>query len=463
MCGLYAPTDGEMLVDGLDSRQYHPHQLREAFRFVGQDAELFSRHRARQSHAWRGAGPTTQQLIDAVVRSGADIFLSRDAAGFDRPVGERGSRLSGGQQSLLVLARRSGQPVEAAVPRRADRRDGHADRALFHRASEDRAGAGPDADRVDPSPQDAVDLDRLIVIDGGRIFADGPRDEVLGKLGQRGEEGGCEMSWLQLARTRLTPAFRCRPRHRSAPRRCRSARWCSRPIAADSMPLPAARAAALIQATSGDASTKVAAVGDEAKLINAAMPFSAAPVVAARAFVIPAGETLDQRRALLCLTQAVYYEAGYEPLEGRRAVAQVVLNRMRHPAFPKSVCGVVYQHNATPVCQFTFVCDGSLYRRPEAGRLEAGRAGRARPRWPAMSSASVGAATHYHADYVAPSWAPLLAKISKLGAHIFYRWPGAWGQPAAFTGRYIGEPRDPASLRPPLNLARLTDRTASRS
>ena len=72
---------------------------------------------------------------------------------------------------------------------------------------------------------------------------------------------------------------------------------------------------------------------------------------------------------------------------------------------------------------------------------------------------SVGAATHYHADYVAPYWAPMLAKISKIGAHIFYRWPGAWGSTAAFTGRYIGEPADPLSLRPPLRQAVLTDGT----
>ena len=60
----------------------------------------------------------------------------------------------------------------------------------------------------------------------------------------------------------------------------------------------------------------------------------------------------------------------------------------------------------------------------------------------------VGSATHYHADYVAPRWAPMLSKVVKLGAHIFYRWPGAWGLPAAFTGRYIGEPTDPATMRP---------------
>jgi spore germination cell wall hydrolase CwlJ-like protein len=208
-----------------------------------------------------------------------------------------------------------------------------------------------------------------------------------------------------------------------------------------------AHAAALVAATTGDQSAEVQAVGEKAKVINASMPFSQAPVQAARAFIIPAGESLDQRRALLCLTQAVYYEAGYEPLEGRRAVAQVVLNRLRHPAFPKSVCGVVYQRNSTPVCQFTFVCDGSLDRRPEAGAWRQAEAV-ARAALAGYVETAVGEATHYHADYVAPRWAPMLTKISQLGAHIFYRWPGSWGQAGAFNGRYIGEPRDPATMRP---------------
>ncbi len=211
--------------------------------------------------------------------------------------------------------------------------------------------------------------------------------------------------------------------------------------------VPPAKAAALIAATSGDQATLVQAVGAKAELINAAMPFSRAPVQAARAFVLPAGETLDQRRAVLCLTQAIYYEAGFEPIDGRRAVAQVILNRMRHPAFPKSVCGVVYQRNSTPVCQFSFVCDGSLDRRPEAGAWKVAEA-IARAALAGYVEQAVGSATHYHADYVAPRWAPLLTKITKLGAHIFYRWPGAWGQSAAFSGHYIGEPRDPWSLRP---------------
>ncbi len=212
-------------------------------------------------------------------------------------------------------------------------------------------------------------------------------------------------------------------------------------------------AVALIQATSGEASVTMRAVGLDAKLINASLPFNAGPIRAAAPFDLTGGE-LDHRRALLCLTQAVYYEAGFEPLEGRRAVAQVVLNRLRHPAFPKSVCGVVYQGSKSPVCQFSFVCDGSLYRAPAAGAWREAReiaaaalAGYVEP--------TVGSATHYHADYVAPRWAPLLAKVSQIGAHIFYRWPGAWGLPAAFTGRYIGEPADPLSLRPPLRVAAL--------
>lgn len=220
--------------------------------------------------------------------------------------------------------------------------------------------------------------------------------------------------------------------------------------------IPPADAAALIDATSGEHLIEARALGDEAKLINASMPFSALPVTAARPFDLSNSDPLDHRRALLCLTQAIYYEAGFEPVEGRRAVAQVVLNRMRHPAFPKSVCGVVYQGARAPVCQFSFVCDGSLYRPPALGAWKAAEK-IAAAALDGFVQQSVGAATHYHADYVAPYWAPRLAKIAQIGAHIFYRWPGAWGSTAAFTGRYIGEPNDPHALRPPLRQAVLTE------
>jgi spore germination cell wall hydrolase CwlJ-like protein len=214
------------------------------------------------------------------------------------------------------------------------------------------------------------------------------------------------------------------------------------------------KAAQLIDATSGARVNDFQAIGDQAKLINAALPFAGGPLHAASPFAV-SGSDLDQRRALLCLTQAVYYEAGYEPVEGRRAVAQVVLNRMRHPAFPKSVCGVVYQGAGSGVCQFTFVCDGALYRAPAHDAwLRAEEI--ARQALAGYVERTVGEATHYHADYVAPRWAPLLAKVAQIGQHIFYRWPGAWGQPAAFTGHYAGEPRDPGALRPPVVAPMLT-------
>ena len=215
---------------------------------------------------------------------------------------------------------------------------------------------------------------------------------------------------------------------------------------ANSPIIPVTRAAALLEATSGLPSEQFRAIGKEAKVINASLPFASGPVASANPFYF-SGTAVDRARAVLCLTQAVYYEAGFEPAEGRRAVAQVVLNRVRHPAFPNSVCGVVYQGAGSGTCQFTFVCDGALERAPEEDAWRQARA-IAQAALGGYVERSVGEATHYHADYVAPRWAPLLAKVRQIGAHIFYRWPGAWGQPQAFAGRYIGEPNDPASLRP---------------
>ena len=187
ICGLYAPTDGEMLVDGLDSRQYHPHQLREVFRFVGQDAELFS-GTVRDNLMLGAAKADDQQLIDAVVRSGADIFLSRDAAGFDRPVGERGALLSGGQRSLLVLARALVSPSKLLF---LDEPTGAMDTQteLYFIEKLKTALAKDQTLLVSTHRHNMLSIcDRLVVIDAGRIVADGPRDEVLGKLQAMGKK-----------------------------------------------------------------------------------------------------------------------------------------------------------------------------------------------------------------------------------------------------------------------------------
>jgi len=181
----------------------------------------------------------------------------------------------------------------------------------------------------------------------------------------------------------------------------------------------------------------VQALGARAEQINAARPFADDPIRPMRPFILKT-DAADQARALHCLAQAIYFEAAREPLKGQQAVAQVVLNRVRHPAYPKTVCGVVYQGASLPTgCQFTFTCDGALRFRPEPD-LFARAEGVAKKALAGYVDADVGSATHYHAAYVAPYWAPTLVKMTQVGQHIFYRWTGTWGEPAAFTGRYGG-------------------------
>lgn len=179
------------------------------------------------------------------------------------------------------------------------------------------------------------------------------------------------------------------------------------------------------------------AQGQTAEEVNALRPFATLPIRPMRPFILKAsGE--DRSRAVQCLTEAVYYEAAREPEVGQEAVAQVVLNRVRHPAYPKSVCGVVYQGSARSTgCQFTFTCDGSLRYRPIPALWNRARAV-AEQALAGYVDKTVGSATHYHARYVAPYWAPTLVKMTQVGQHIFYRWTGPWGEPAAFTGRYAG-------------------------
>ena len=159
----------------------------------------------------------------------------------------------------------------------------------------------------------------------------------------------------------------------------------------------------------------------------------------AKPFDIGPASRDDVNSALDCLTAAVYYEARSQSEDGQRAVAQVVLNRVRHPAFPKTVCGVVYQgSNRSTGCQFTFTCDGSLGRgiRSPAAWWEARKIAAA-----ALAGyvfAPVGLATHYHTTAIHPWWADAMSKAVTIGAHIFYRWNGAWGDPKSFRRPYVG-------------------------
>ncbi|HEX8194467.1 MAG TPA: cell wall hydrolase [Allosphingosinicella sp.] len=188
-----------------------------------------------------------------------------------------------------------------------------------------------------------------------------------------------------------------------------------------------------------DQSEAQAITGETALAANAALPALEGLIPAASSFVVRGRTPLDGLRSLDCLSQAIYYEAANESEEGQRAVAQVVLNRVRHPAWPNTVCGVVYQGpmRAGGGCQFTFTCDGALARRPVGFKWLRARQ-LASEALAGATFAPVGLSTHYHANYVFPSWAPRLAKTTQIGAHIFYALPGQWGQRRAFSDVYAG-------------------------
>ena len=178
---------------------------------------------------------------------------------------------------------------------------------------------------------------------------------------------------------------------------------------------------------------------EDARAFNARVPVASGPLAPAPRFVF-AGSLADRAAAVTCLAAAALYEAG-DDTKGEQAVAQVVINRLRHPAFPKTVCGVVFQGSERRTgCQFTFTCDGALRRPPRPAAWDRAR-DVAEQALSGHVDASVGTATHYHADWVVPYWKASLDKIAAFSGHIFYRWRGSWGLPAMFRARPNGGER----------------------
>ena len=128
-----------------------------------------------------------------------------------------------------------------------------------------------------------------------------------------------------------------------------------------------------------------------------------------------------EQRERRCLAIAIYFEARGEPVRGQVAVGQVILNRVRSPLFPETICGVVYQGQMQKGCQFSFTCDGQtdIPRDNEqwalaqdiAKQITAGE----------LWLPEVGYSTFYHANYVNPRWAGSMNMIDKIGRHIFYK------------------------------------------
>jgi spore germination cell wall hydrolase CwlJ-like protein len=199
----------------------------------------------------------------------------------------------------------------------------------------------------------------------------------------------------------------------------------ARPVAPPADIVPEVAPMELAPVTEADARAQNAQIGLVTKGFVAARPF------------VYAGSGDARLRARDCLAAAMIYEAG-DDAKGQQAVGQVIINRARHPAFPKSICGVVFQGSErTTGCQFTFTCDGALNRRYSDAAWT-----RARNNADLMLSGgtypAVGLATHYHTDWVRPYWSDSLEKIAIVDTHLFFRWPGYWGTPGAFRGAVSG-------------------------
>lgn len=132
-------------------------------------------------------------------------------------------------------------------------------------------------------------------------------------------------------------------------------------------------------------------------------------------------------KELWCMATAIYFEARGENYRGQVAVGQVVMNRVAHRLYPDTICGVVYQNqNKRNACQFSFACDGI----PEKVTDQKSWKQAQQIATDVVSGKEylpeVGYATHYHATYVRPHWAPRMTKVTKIGLHVFYQFKRGW-------------------------------------
>ena len=124
-----------------------------------------------------------------------------------------------------------------------------------------------------------------------------------------------------------------------------------------------------------------------------------------------------------CLTEALYFEARGESVQGQFAVAEVILNRVDRGEFPGSVCGVIRQGTGKRYqCQFTYTCDG----REEIVHEKAAFARAGKVAWAMLNGAErvlTNGATHYHTKAVNPRWARIFPRTATIGVHHFYKMP----------------------------------------
>jgi spore germination cell wall hydrolase CwlJ-like protein len=142
----------------------------------------------------------------------------------------------------------------------------------------------------------------------------------------------------------------------------------------------------------------------------------------------PLPESVFSKKEQACLANGIYFEARSESVRGQAAVAQVILNRVRNPAYPNSICGVVYQNDSWfNRCQFSFACDGRRKRIDSPAAYKTAQDIAMAVTAGKIFIPEVGSSTHYYAQYVHPGWARTMQKMTKIGLHIFYRtYGGGW-------------------------------------
>lgn len=139
------------------------------------------------------------------------------------------------------------------------------------------------------------------------------------------------------------------------------------------------------------------------------------------------GGQVVSEKELWCLASAIYFESRGEKYRGQIAVAQVVMNRLHHRIYPKTICGVVFQNqNKRNACQFSFACDGRPERVTDAKAWKQAEEIARGVVQGTLYVTEVGKATHYHATYVYPQWAPRMKKVTKIGLHVFYQFKAGW-------------------------------------
>ena len=133
------------------------------------------------------------------------------------------------------------------------------------------------------------------------------------------------------------------------------------------------------------------------------------------------------QKEMWCLATAIYFESRGEKYRGQVAVGQVVMNRVKHRLYPSTICGVVFQNQQKRnACQFSFACDGIPERVTEQKYWKQAQEIAKGVVDGSLYLSEVGYATHYHATYVYPHWAPRMKKVTKIGLHVFYQFKRGW-------------------------------------